>query len=272
MARLTQVLVLITLLQPAPSGHSWAQATAGRRESPQFEVASIKAIGPGPRTVGVKVYPGGRVEISGFSLEGLITTAFDVAFWQISGADDWISRDEYVLVAKPPDAAQASIKSLRYTVFGIDDPLLRQMLQAFVIDRFQLRFHRENRTGEVYLLERNQKPLALKPAKIPEGASESDSFGSIGYVGARWSMYATTMPQLARFAGGFILHASVLDRTELAGPFDYRERQPDLEPQYGGNQTDSFKAFLAGAGLKWEHSTGTIETFVIDHAARPDLN
>jgi uncharacterized protein (TIGR03435 family) len=135
-----------------------------------------------------------------------------------------------------------------------------------------LKFHRENKSGDVYVLERSRKPLALKPAKIPEGSSESNAFGSIGYAGAEWSIFATTMPQLARFASNFILHAPVLDRTGLAGAFDYRERQPDLEPQYGPDQTDSFKGFLAEAGLKWERSRGNIEMFMIDQAARPEIN
>jgi hypothetical protein len=47
------------------------------------------------------------------------------------------------------------------------------------------------------------------------------------------------MPQLAKYAADFILHVPVLDRSELSGPYDYKERQPDLEPTYGGDQSDS---------------------------------
>jgi uncharacterized protein (TIGR03435 family) len=250
-----------------------AQETTARSEPPQFEVASIKVIDPdAPLTMGVRVYPGGRVEISGFSLKGLIATAFDVVFWQVSGGEEWTSKDEYLVVAKPPEALQSRIRTFRYTLFDIDDPLLRQMLEALVVDRFQLKFHRESRNGDIYLLERNQKPLALKPAKTSEEVSERDSFGSIGYAGGKWNIFHSTMPQLAKFASGVILRAPVLDRTQLTGAFDYRQRQPDLEPQYSGNQTDSFKAFLAQAGLRCERSTGAIEMFVIDHASRPDLN
>lgn len=61
---------------------------------------------------------------------------------------------------------------------GIDDPVLRQMLQALLIDRFQLKVHRESGSGDVYLLKRNDKPLALKPAKIEEGATESKPLAS----------------------------------------------------------------------------------------------
>jgi uncharacterized protein (TIGR03435 family) len=83
-------------------------------------------------------------------------------------------------------------------------------------------------------------------------------------------IFATTMPQL-RFASA-ILNAPVLDRTELTGSFDFRQPRPDLEPQYDGDQTSTFKAFLSQAGLKWERSKGTVEILVIDHAASPTPN
>jgi uncharacterized protein (TIGR03435 family) len=247
-----------------------AQKTA-TVELPHFDVASIKA-DPNPRMSEVRVHPGGRVEIAGFPLKNLITTAFDVSYWQISGGDEWVSKDTYFVEANPPDAVRPRIKSFRYTLFAIDDPLLRQMLQALLIDRFQLKFHSETKTGDVYLLKRNEKPLALNPAKIPVGASESTSFGSIGYVDGKWGIFATTMAQLSRFASSMILHAPVHDRTELTGSFDYRQRQPDLDPQYDGDQSYSFKAFLSEAGFKLERSKGPVEMLVIDYAARPTPN
>jgi uncharacterized protein (TIGR03435 family) len=211
------------------------------------------------------------VAIDGFPLRTLITTAFDLGFWQVSGGDEWVSKDIYFVEAMPPDALRSSIKSIRHTLFGIDDPLLRQMLQALLVDRFQLKFHQETKTGDVYLLKRNERPLALNPAKIPAGATEGNAFGSIGYAGGKWGIFATTMPELARFASA-ILNAPVLDRTELTGSFDFRQPQPDLEPQYDGDQTSTFKAFLSQAGIKWERTKGTVETLVIDHAVPPAPN
>lgn len=249
------------------------QETAAPRDLPRFDVASVKPRDSGgPNWMGVRIHPGGRVEISGLSLRNLVGTAFGVGYWQISGGEEWTSNDTYFIEAKPPEGMQASIKGLRHTLFGIDDPVLRQMLQALLIDRFQLKVLRETRTGEVYLLKRNEKPLALKPASIPEGASESDPFGSVGFVSGKWGIFSTTMPQLAKFASDFILHAPVLDRTGLEGAFDYRQRQPELDPEYEGDKTASFKAFLVQAGFKWERSQGPVEMLVIDHAAKPAPN
>ncbi|HEX3875396.1 MAG TPA: TIGR03435 family protein, partial [Bryobacteraceae bacterium] len=184
----------------------------------------------------------------------------------------WMSSEQYAVTAQPPEALRSQIHSIRYTLFNIDDPMLRRMLQSLLVDRFHLKFHQDSKTGEVYLLERNAKPLALHAAKIPAGASESVPFGSIGFAGGKWSLFDTTMPQLARYASSFILHAPVVDRTELTGVFDFRGAQPDLEPQYSGDQSTSFKAFLAQSGLKLERSKGEFQTFVIDEATRPSEN
>src|SRR5882762_8699443 len=135
-------------------------------ELPQFEVASVKPADPNvPQMVGVKVYPGGRVAISGLSLKTLTATAFRLSYWQISGGDAWTEKDNYNVEAKPGGNLRSSIKDLRHTLFGIEDEHLRQMLQALLIDRFQLKFHRETKTGDVYLLGRNGKTLGLHPTE-----------------------------------------------------------------------------------------------------------
>ena len=239
---------------------------------PEFEVATVKAVDPNtPHTVGVKVYPGGRVVISGLSLKALISTAFRLQFWQISGGDSWMDKDEYNIEANPPEHLRSSIQDLRYTVFGIEDEHLREMLQALLIDRFQLKFRRETKTGDVYTLVRNGKALGLRPTGIPSGGADlvqdRSSPGSIGYARGRWVISATSMPQLARFASDYVLHAPVLDRTELSGLFDYTQSQHDLEPDYSDN-TDSFLRLMPEIGLKLERSKGPFEIFVIDHAAK----
>lgn len=63
------------------------------------------------------------------------------------------------------------------------------MLQDLLLDRFQLRVHRETKTGDVYQLIRTDKPLGLNPAKIPEGRDPMSIRGSIGYAGGRWVIH-----------------------------------------------------------------------------------
>jgi uncharacterized protein (TIGR03435 family) len=262
---------------PAPAHSPAPQSPIAPSPSPEplpaFEVASIKPADlNGGRPCCVTIRPGARVEINALPLKSLIATAFRLSGFQISGGDAWIEKDNYDIEAKPSADLLSSIKTLRYTWYGIEDDHLRQMLQALLIDRFQLKFHRETKIGDVYLLKQSGKLLALHATDAPLGGAYPAGYGNIGYVAAKWSIYAYSMPQLAKFAADFILHAPILDRTELSGPFDYKQRQPDLEPDYGPDQTDTFMHFLSELGLKLERAKGPIESFVIDHAAEPSPN
>jgi uncharacterized protein (TIGR03435 family) len=120
---------------------------------------------------------------------------------------------------------------------------------------------------------RSGVPPPLRTTEIPSAEADPSAdqrlFGSIGYAGGQWNISATSIPLLAKFASASILHAPVLDRTELKGLYDYIERQPDQEPNYSGDQTDSFLSYMKECGLKLVRAKGPVETFVIDHAAKP---
>jgi uncharacterized protein (TIGR03435 family) len=185
------VLALGLLFTVGPAALSLIKADQGAKPTeevstklPEFEVATIKPTDPhGVHMAGAHLYPGGRVVISATPLLGLVAIAFRLSFWQISGGDAWVQKDTYDVQAKPPGSQQASFTNLRYSWYGIGDERLREMLQALLIERFQLRFHRETKTGTVFLLERNGKPLKLRPTD----ASESNGYsGNVGFAAGRW--------------------------------------------------------------------------------------
>jgi uncharacterized protein (TIGR03435 family) len=248
-------------------------------ELPRFEVASIKPSVPGPDGrlhMDIEVYPGGRIILRARTLKGLVCTAFQLSCLQVSGGEDWTRKDLYDIEAKPSTDMQRSIKDLRHTVFDIEDEHLREMLQALLIDRFQLKYHRESKTRDVYLLERSAKALKLRPSEIapasPDPTEDRSSFGGIGYVDGEWGLFRTSMPQLAKFAYDRT-GTPVLDRTGLSGPFDYRQAVPDDEPAYSGPaHIDSFMNMLSTVGLKLERSKGPVETLVIDKVEKPSAN
>ena len=245
---------------------------------PQFEAASVKPMDPNvPHTHGVTVLPGGRVVISGMTLRELIMTAFDVSGWQISGDIPWISKDIYRIEASPgPDSGIANFK---YSLLRIEDGRLRGMLQALLIDRFQLKFHRSTKTGTVYLLERTDKPLKLRPIEdrgqgIGDGRSPSAmapggiAQSSIGYGGDKWAIWASSLSQVAKYASDFILRVPVLDRTNVDGVFEYRQDVAELDPDHT-DPSASFLRFLSEIGLQLKRSEGDIEMLIIDSASKP---
>jgi len=254
-----------------------AQTEAGAA-LPSFEVASVKPTDlNGQILVGIFVYPGGRVVIHGLELKALMAAAFGVSYQQVSGGDRWTESVPYEVEAKPSEAMQATIKDLRCTDFSIDDERLRQMLQALLIDRFQLKFHRETKTGDVRLLERNGKTLGLVPSAVaptsPDPANDHSSRGSMGYGSGKWGLSNTTMAQLARFASYDMEPGNVLDRTGLSGRFNYSQAAPDDEPAHPGPALiDSFMNMLSTVGLQMEHSKERVETLVIDSVEKPSAN
>jgi uncharacterized protein (TIGR03435 family) len=242
---------------------------------PEFEVASIKPVEPNvPSDFNVRVEAGARVRIVKATLKDLIAVAFALPYWQISGADPWMEKDLYIVEARPPEDQRSSIKTLRYSWSGIADQHLREMLQAMLIDRFQLKFHRETKTGDIYLLQRGVKALQLRPTEVAapaEGSEDHRANGNIGYAQGKWRIVSATIPELANFGSSYVLHAPVLDRTELRGQFDYKQPQPDVEPRYGDDPS-RFMSLIAALGLKLERTKGPVEVFVIDHAAKPEPN
>jgi uncharacterized protein (TIGR03435 family) len=238
----------------------------------QFEVATIKPTDHTiSHTTGIQIYPGGRLVIPVAMLKGLIATAFNLSYWQISGGDSWITKDEYDIEAKPSE----NITNLRHSLFGIEDPRLREMLQAFLIDRFQLTFHRETKTGKVYLLQR-KGALKLRPTAAPsdpDHPQRSAFSGDIGFAQGRWAIFNTSMPQLAKYAADRVVHAPVSDETGLSGSFDYRQpvTLQDSEVSYS-DPYGTFLLLIPELGLKLEPARGPVEIFVIDHAAKPSSN
>lgn len=264
---------VIAQVAPAAGPAASADAPAPGR-LPTFEVATIKPVDTSQAevAVGVDIDPSGRVKLNGLSLKSMISVAFDLRFWQISGGDPWVEKNAYNVVAEPPEAMRAGHPDTRHGLFTIESPQLRQMTQALLIDRFRLRFHRERKTGNIYLLETSGKKLLLRPSAFAKGHPEApvDTFGSIGWAEA-WDIDDASMTQLAKFASDFIVHRPVLDRTGLAGAFDYRGPHEDPSSSFA-DQTDSFFRTLNDVGLRLVPAKGPVETLVIDHAEPPSPN
>ncbi len=144
MIRIAKCLFVIC----ATASFSLAQQAPGT--TPAFEVASVK-----PTTSrelgGVYTYPGGRVGFRGCTLQYLVEQAFNLQPFQLSGGPGWMQTERYDIDATPP-ASSASSKSMPpYAKAPMNDEQ-RQMLQALLAERFQLKYHRETREGPVYLL------------------------------------------------------------------------------------------------------------------------
>jgi uncharacterized protein (TIGR03435 family) len=286
LSRAVLILTLIGTLgmpmaETAQTGSTQSPMSASGDKSadqlPVFEVATIKPEDPNAtHFMDVAVSPGGRVRISGMPLKTLIVIAFRLSWWQISGDEGWMKKDLYTLEAKPTEGPQPASWDVRHTLFSIEDARLRQMLQALLIDRFQLKFHIETKEGPVFLLERNGKPLHLTPTKRPNIAGE---VGRVSGNGVQF--FNMSMPQLAKFFADHVVERTVLDKTSLNGSFDFESKDKLTDSDFGSaadpagfqdRVRDSFLSALKEAGLKLTPASGPVESLVIDYASQPSPN
>jgi len=126
---------------------------------PQFEVASIRPAPPatlGQVSLGLRI-DGAQVSMRQFALKDEIAVAFNLKQYQISGPD-WLATEKFDIVAKLPDGAPRD--------------QVRPMLQALLLDRFQMKTHRENKDFPVYALVVGKS--GLKMTAVPPDPADPD--------------------------------------------------------------------------------------------------
>jgi uncharacterized protein (TIGR03435 family) len=238
-------------------------------QQPAFEVVSVKPKAARTRVINTMLtFPGGRITCTGCWLQYLIMEAFDVQPHQIVGGPGWLNDDQFDLEARPPAGSRASHANPPLAKLPMNDEQ-RQMLQTLLVDRFQLKYHRDDREGTVYFLVKTNKKLKLDPAKDKDaypwaGAPQGTAFDSGGIAGTN-----ITMTQLAARLSN-ALGRPVIDRTGLDGPYDFKY-------EYAGDVTNPDRATailmsIQQLGLKLESGKGPVKTIVIDHAEKPSEN
>ncbi len=235
--------------------------------TPAFEVASVKPWAS-RELGGVHTYPGGRVALRGCTLHYLIEQAFHVQPFQVSGGPDWMQSERYDIDAKPPESSKSSQLMPPHTRVPLNEEQ-RQMLQSLLMERFQVKYHRETREGPVYLLVRGNKALKLVDAKDKSAYPWAGSLAGAGISGDGLAGLNESMEDLAKRLSPY-LGRQVLDRTGLSGSFDFR-----VEYSSDDERPDVISMILATVqelGLKLEAAKAPVESIVIEQAGKPSAN
>ena len=201
-----------------------------------FEVAVIKPTPPDFRFGNFRPQRGGRVDIQGMTLKGLVQQAWNLySQEQIVGAPKFVDSDRYDIMAKAPtygpepDATSGPVEGPRFQT--IDQESINVMLRNLLIERFKIQYHTEERPSTAFVLTA-AKPKMKKadPANAELSArarspSEKPAKISNPAAGRLVSAENMTMKQLAQnlpmIAGGYIQGATVYDETGLEGAFDF---------------------------------------------------
>jgi uncharacterized protein (TIGR03435 family) len=231
-------------------------AAFGQQSSARFEVASVKrAEGgspPGDIPRNMDTSPG-HFAMRNVPLRYCLEWAYSLQDYEIVGPD-WIKGEErYDIFAKAPGPAS--------------DEEMRPMLQALLIERFQMKVHRETKEVPAYVL------LPGKgPAKVKESATDSQPGLAQGNNGG------TLFRHFAITRLTFLLTRRmdhpVLDQTGLKGIYDYTVELSGLSefsgpPNPDPNGISIFAAIQQDLGLKLElRKQQPIDLFVIDSVSK----
>jgi uncharacterized protein (TIGR03435 family) len=235
-----------------------------------FEVASIKpANGPGGVEGGChgidSVYtpgqqasapPLGRCVITDGRLSHMVGIAWDIKMTMLKTGPDWIQRgdERFNLEAKAENPTKTTEKQLF------------QMLQALLIERFQMKYHLEPviLTGFGLTVAKGGSRLKLSTSQDPD-----ESFGGRGKPGPNGGTLTFRRCSMREFVGMVSVFGDRgpgVDRTGLTGLYDFtltwdNEAGPSLDT-----------ALREQLGLRMDSEKVSTSYFVIDSAKRPSAN
>lgn len=232
-----------------------------------FEVASSKPsqLESGDRQfTGFQTPGGGRLNTFGTSLCMLITFAYNVKDFQLSGGAGWANSETYDIVAKGAGNATT--------------PQLKLMLQTLLKERFKLTLCHETKDAPIYEL-----VVAKGGSKIQE---DTTSAGLVMMMTGRGKVTAQKVPVTAFLPLlGTLTGRPVVDKTGLPSTYAFKldwtpdpgeggppgPRGPDATPPDPSGPS-LFTALQEQLGLRLQSAKGPVENLVIEGAERPSGN
>lgn len=199
--------------------------------------------------------PLGRCVITDGRLSHLIGIAYDVSMAMIKGAPDWViaGSQRFNIEARAEDPAKAT------------GAQLHEMLQALLAERFQLKFHRENRDMPGFamvaakngprLRETKGDPLAMSVSGVKPSVGGAISIKARGH----------SLRELAALLSQ-IGPEPIADKTGLDGVYDF-----DLMWDESAGPS-LFTALQEQLGLKLEAQKAPVSFFIFDSAQKPGEN
>jgi len=299
---LAALVALILAIMNAPSVKAQSK-TQAQASTPRFEVASIRPSSARNTGGSKSTEKGGGGPPSGIdhnrftetgTLYGFILRAYGIRICRVgglgtcpvlSGGPTWLKQDRFEIRAKMPD--NSPDYTFRQYLNG-QTPQLQLMLQALLVERFNLKVHRENKQLPAYALvigkngSKLKKSGAVEMLQMPDGSSIENRgvmFRPVATNKERMVQLVVKNQSVQQMADTFatFLGRPVLDRTGLKGDFDFTmeyETDPDADNLPGSELVGPalFTALQEQAGLKMESTKGTVEVLVIDHAEKPSEN
>ena len=229
-----------------------------------LEVASIKPHPAQDACFETSVLPGGRLEVSCYTLELIIREALNILPGQLTGGPKWAKQDRWDIAAKPINANTKS-----------DERVYREMLRAIAMERFHVKLRSETRQAKGLVLtvtHHGKLGPALRPNtgaqhtfEVKPGPSLSARNVSMGEL-AQWLKWPAGAGR------------TVEDRTGLSGTYDFVLKWTPLnaeqitDPAISRDAPAIFTALREQLGLRIRAGKVHERFYVIEEAQRPDPN
>ena len=199
------------------------------------------------------VVPLGRCVITDARLSHMIGIAWGVSMQNLKTGPDWIQRgdDRFNLEAKAEDPKTATEHDLL------------QMLQNLLIERFKLKYHREEVKSNGYAVEIGKNGPKLKESTAGQMAFNGGKpmRGRPAEIAVRKVSMAFLAEMVSAYGPG-----PTIDKTGLSGEYDFTLHwDEDAGPTLS-------TALQEQLGLKLVPGKVTISTFVVDSAEKPGPN
>ena len=200
----------------------------------RFEVASIKPNRSGSGNSSSNTPPGGNFSATNVTARQLITTAYRLRAFQLTGGPGWIDSDRFDVIARSPE------NSARDQVMA--------RLRALLGERFKLVVHTETKEQPVYALvlaradgklgpqlkpstldcsrpnppNPVQRGTAATPPPPPQpGQFTCGTSTSVNNTSGTMRAGGRSFWEIAAALGNFVVTRMVIDRTGLSGAFDF---------------------------------------------------
>jgi uncharacterized protein (TIGR03435 family) len=236
---------------------------------PQFEVSTVRPAKPGAQRQGR--FSGDEFNFHTFPLKFFITWAWDLDQRndETLVAPKWIESDLIDIDAKVADTAIGNSSMGRSNSMNFDD--FRPMLQAQLIDRFQIKYHTEQRPIDTYLLEADHPKLTktnpTERTACGEGpaANAKDVSLTNVMINSQESCWNVTMDQFAaqlhHIAPDYFFNP-VVNATGIEGSYDLSLSWSSADlTQSGGPGQVPASAAAEGAPAASEDPNGAVSFF-----------
>ncbi len=245
-----------------------AQAPTARPAFDAFEVATVKPVEADLKAGRMFRMDGEhRWVATNYTLTALIALAYDLNPRTISGGPGWVDTQQFNIEAVTPgDVRPVRLEQMR-------------MLRALLVERFGLKFHRQEKEFAIYALS-----VARGGPKLQAAAKPDDPPQLVGVVypgKIEVPAKSVTMDDFVAMLQRATLDRPTVNRTGLTGKYDFNLYWAPDETQYGGQvpvagadapSPPLFTAMQEQLGLKLEATRGMVSAMVVDEVERPSAN